>query len=140
MSPRHCQTGAITGITAALSESCLHLVEAVLTGTGTPVSFDVNYRPVRRAGPVLRDLARRADIVFVGRDEVQTLWGTATPESVRRPIPEPKLLAVKDGSVGATEFYGGQMTFVPANPVDVVEAVGGAGTLATTGDYAPADG
>jgi 2-dehydro-3-deoxygluconokinase len=69
--------------------------------------------------------------------------------------------------VGATEFSGEQATFVPATPVDVVEAVGAgdafaagylagllagepaaarlttghalaARTLATTGDYAPA--
>src|SRR4029079_4918149 len=48
----------ISGITAALSESCLRLLEAILDHPArTRVSFDVNYRPalwaVEQARPVL---------------------------------------------------------------------------------------
>ena len=73
---------------------------------------------------MLRDLARRADIVFVGRDEAETLWGTATPAAIRALLPEPAELVVKDGDVGATVFTGDAEVFVPAHRVDVVEAVG----------------
>lgn len=116
----------ITGITPALSPTCRDLTEAVL-GRAEPVSFDVNYRPglwpVAEAAPVLLELARQADLVFVGLDEAQLLWGTRTPRAVRDLIDVPRLV-VKDGAVGATEFEGGQEVFVPAPQVDVVEPVG----------------
>src|SRR5690606_39209321 len=86
----------ISGITPALSESCRELTEAVMEFEAT-VSFDVNYRPalwrdVGEAAGVLAALARRADIVFVGRDEAEELWGTATAEDVRDFLPEPRIL------------------------------------------------
>ncbi|MER6528593.1 sugar kinase [Streptomyces sp. NPDC001508] len=116
----------LTGITPALSPTCLDLTEAVLR-RAEQVSFDVNYRPglwpVAKAAPVLLGLARRADLVFVGLDEAQTLWGTRTPRAVRDLIDVPRLV-VKDGAVGATEFEGGREVFVPAPPVEVVEPVG----------------
>jgi len=92
------------------------------------LSFDVNHRaalwPASVAGPVLRELANRSDIVFVGLDEAQTLWGCEDPESVRALIPAPAHLVVKDGDVGATEFSTADAVFVPAIPTEVVEAVG----------------
>ncbi|GAB2969938.1 sugar kinase [Amycolatopsis acidiphila] len=116
----------LSGITPALSASCRALVEAALDRDG-PVSFDVNHRPAlwsaAAAGPVLLELANRADIVFVGQDEAQTLWDAATPEEVRKLISSARLV-VKDGADGATEFDGPQRTFAPAPPVDVVEVVG----------------
>ena len=63
----------VSGITAALSDSCRDLLEeviAVRARHGLPVSFDVNHRPAlwepAVAAPVLLDLARRCDLVFVG--------------------------------------------------------------------------
>ncbi|GIJ46546.1 carbohydrate kinase [Virgisporangium aliadipatigenens] len=121
----------LTGITPALSDSCRSLVETALHRRAVPgaaVSFDVNYRPALwspdTAAPVLRDLASRADLVLVGLDEAQALWGCATAEDVRALLPEPPTLVVKDGAVGATAFDAGGPTFVPANAVDVVEPVG----------------
>ena len=55
----------------------------------------------------LRTLADRADIVFVGLDEAQALWGCGTADDVRALIPDPARLVVKDGDVGATEFTPG---------------------------------
>ncbi len=75
----------LSGITAALSEDCLGLVrELTAPGAGRPlVSFDVNHRPGlwRDAdGPrVLLELARGADIVFVGDDEAREAWGCTAP-------------------------------------------------------------
>jgi 2-dehydro-3-deoxygluconokinase len=121
----------VSGITAALSASCRDLLEeviAVRARHGLPVSFDVNHRPAlwepADAAPVLLDLARRCDLVFVGRDEAQTLWGTATAADVRALIGAGNRLVVKDGDVGAHAFVGRREDFVPAHRVDVVEPVG----------------
>lgn len=119
----------LTGVTAALSPSCRALVEEALRGP-LPVSFDVNHRPALwppdTAPGVLRALADRADIVFVGLDEAQTLWGSALSgaEDVRALLPGPRLLVVKDGATGATVFDGGAAYTVPALRTDVVEPVG----------------
>ncbi|GAA2305871.1 sugar kinase [Streptomyces kunmingensis] len=122
----------LTGITPALSEGCAALVRTLMelaAETGTPVSFDVNYRPAlwgsrSEAAVTLSALARRADVVLVGRDEGEALWGTPTAEDIRDHLTPRGTLVVKDGSVGATEFDAGAREFVAAPAVDVVEAVG----------------
>jgi 2-dehydro-3-deoxygluconokinase len=121
----------LTGITPALSQSCTALVERALTDrpvSGARYSFDLNYRPAlwspEQAGPVLRALAARADTVFVGLDEAERLWGTRTADQVRELIPEPELLVVKDGPVGATSYGPAGITFVPSRAVEVAEPVG----------------
>ncbi|WP_020494893.1 sugar kinase [Sciscionella marina] len=128
----------LSGITPALSASCRALVEQVLAlpkREGREVCFDVNYRPalwpVAEAAPVLRELAARADVVFVGQDEAQTLWGLDTPEEVRELIPGPRRLVIKDGAIGASEFEGTRKTFVSARPVEVVEVVGAGDAFAS---------
>lgn len=118
----------ISGITPALSEGCRELTRAVLASESL-VSFDVNYRPAlwRDAGEaadVLADLSRRADIVFVGRDEAEELWGTTTAEDVRGFLPEPRILVVKDAAIEAVSFSDEGEVRVPSRRVDVVEPVG----------------
>jgi 2-dehydro-3-deoxygluconokinase len=121
----------LSGITPALSPSAARAIETVWERAhlrGIPVSFDVNHRPnlwsAERAAPVLRSLANRADIVFVGLDEAARLWGTTTPRDVRTLLPTAASLVVKDGAVGATVFDGDDEIFVPTPPVDVIEEVG----------------
>ncbi|EGX57702.1 PfkB-family carbohydrate kinase [Streptomyces zinciresistens K42] len=120
----------LTGITPALSASCRALVTAALAAERPyAVSFDVNHRaalwPGATAPDVLRELADRADIVLVGLDEAQTLWGGhLTPGAVRDRIPKPRVLVVKDGAHAATAFTGEEAVTVPAPRVAVVEAVG----------------
>ncbi|WP_406219527.1 PfkB family carbohydrate kinase [Streptomyces canus] len=101
----------LSGITAALSEGCLALLHALMApGEDRPlVSFDVNHRAGlwRDAeGPrVLLELARGADIVFVGEDEAEEAWGVSGgPSAIRAALPEPGVLVVKQGGVGATAF------------------------------------
>ncbi|GAB2724388.1 sugar kinase [Streptomyces bullii] len=100
----------LSGITAALSDDCFGLLwELTAPGPQRPlVSFDVNFRPGlwRDAdGPrVLLDLARRADLVFVGADEARAAWGLHDARAVRDALPEPELVVVKQGSSGATAF------------------------------------
>src|SRR5690554_6425446 len=121
----------VSGITPALSPSCSALIDAFfdrLDHKRTLVSFDVNYRTglwsVADAAPRLHRLAQRADIVFVGLDEAEALWGTTTPEEVRALLHAPDRLVIKDSDVGATEYSPDGETFVAALKVEVLEAVG----------------
>lgn len=125
----------LSGITPALSRSCLALTRAALDvtrradGPRPAVSFDVNYRPAlwdEPPGDLLRELADAADIVFTGLDEAAALWGAAVrePDDVRALLPNPRIVVVKNAARGATAFHGDAMTFVPALRVVVVEPVG----------------
>ncbi|MFD3614195.1 PfkB family carbohydrate kinase [Streptomyces sp. NPDC058676] len=104
----------LSGITAALSEGCLTLLrELTARRPGRPlVSFDVNHRAglwQDTEGPrVLLELARGADIVFVGEDEAEEAWGVkGGPPAIRSLLPEPAVLVVKEGARGATVFERG---------------------------------
>lgn len=123
----------LTGITPALSEPCRRLVARALDAESDTrpyaVSFDVNHRaalwPDGSAPTVLRELADRADIVFVGLDEAQALWGeNLTPGDVREHLPRPHILVVKDGANAATAFSDEGAATVPTPRTTVVEAVG----------------
>jgi len=121
----------VSGITPALSDSCNALVRAVLDRTHLTqkfVSFDVNFRPTlwpaSQAAPILKAYANDADIVFVGLDEAQELWGVESVSDVREILSEPRYLVVKDSDVDAVEFDQDKMSREFALSVDVVEKVG----------------
>ncbi|MEU9189055.1 sugar kinase [Streptomyces sp. NPDC048484] len=145
----------LSGITAALSDTCAGLLEALLAGRHNPtpsgqssdqssgrlsgqlVSFDVNHRSAlwqaggADAAVALLALARVADIVFVGRDEAEELWGTAAPDDVADLLGAAPVVVVKDAEHGATSYVGGVRTFVPSPPTRVVEAVGAGDAFAS---------
>jgi 2-dehydro-3-deoxygluconokinase len=131
----------LSGITPALSDSCLALVRALLEMPRGDrlISFDVNLRPALWAGRdpgLLAGLAARADIVLTGDDEARQVWGTGDPARLRALLPGPRTLVVKHGERGAT-LVEGEPLFAPALKVDVVEPVGAgdafaAGFLAAT--------
>ncbi|AJE87103.1 carbohydrate kinase [Streptomyces albus] len=132
----------LTGITAALSASCRALLgELTAPRPGRPlISFDVNHRPGLWRGPgegrVLRELAGGADLVFVGEDEAEEVWGVrGGPGAVRAALPEPPVLVVKQGARGATVFArppgedppyekADTVLFLPAPRVEVVATTG----------------
>lgn len=121
----------VSGITAAISATASAFLDALIArahAARVVVSFDVNHRaalwPREIAAPRLLALAARADLVFVGRDEAEVLWGTATAADIRDLLGDPAELVVKDGAVGATLFDAGGAHFAPALPVEVLEAVG----------------
>ncbi|QLD13332.1 sugar kinase [Microbacterium oleivorans] len=121
----------VSGITAALGGTAPAFLDRVVDrarAAGVLVSVDVNHRaPLWRADAAsepLLALARRADIVFVGRDEAETLWDAATADAARALLVAVPQLVVKDGAVGATLFAGDERVFEPALVVDVVEPVG----------------
>lgn len=123
----------LTGITPALSPSCHALVSRALDVPAAQrpyvVSFDVNHRaalwPDGTAPSVLRALADRADIVFVGLDEAQELWGAdLTVTGLRGLLPGPRILVVKDGARVASAVTADGVCTVPALRTAVVEPVG----------------
>lgn len=138
----------LTGITAAISSAGRALLDSLLaTPRQYTVSFDINHRPAlwsaAAAGPVLADLAGRADVVFVGLDEAERLWGLTKPADVRSLLAEPTDVVVKDGALPAHCLgRDGTQHTEPASPVEVVEPVGAgdafaAGYLAARRDGAP---
>ncbi|MGW1496695.1 sugar kinase [Streptomyces sp. NPDC002402] len=100
----------LSGITAALSGDCLALMrDLTARRAGRPlVSFDVNYRPglwdAHAGACVLLDLARGADIVFVGEDEAEAAWGVRGADAIREALPEPEVVVVKRGALGAVAY------------------------------------
>ncbi|MFJ8788749.1 sugar kinase [Streptomyces sp. NPDC102462] len=129
----------LSGVLPALSPTCAQLTRRIVLDRpwgDTPISFDVNHRPVlwerasgtadprERAAATLLDLAQHSDVVFVGRDEAAALWGTTDAKSVRALIDKPEHLVVKDAAVEAVSFTGTSTTRVPSRRVDVVDPVG----------------
>jgi 2-dehydro-3-deoxygluconokinase len=112
---------------------CARLLETLLAcrpTDGPLVSFDVNHRPAlwpngrAEAARRLLAFARTADIVFVGRDEAEELWGTARPDNIEGLFGSAPVVVVKDAERGATSYADGVRTFVPSLPIKVVEPVG----------------
>ncbi|MFF7873230.1 sugar kinase [Streptomyces californicus] len=131
----------LSGITAALSPDCLALLrELTAPRPGRPlVSFDVNHRPHLWRGraedaSVLLELARCADLVFVGEDEAEEAWGIVGAEAIRAALPEPSVLVVKRGSAGATVFA----SELRPGPRGAEAAAGTAAPAASTDTAAPA--
>ena len=126
----------LSGITAALSEDCMALLEALLDAPrgGRRVSFDVNWRPALWEGrdrAVLRRLADSADIVLVGKDEAEHAFGTTDEAELRRLLPGPEVLVVKNEATSAIALArGGARWEVPALRVEVVEPVGAGDSFA----------
>jgi 2-dehydro-3-deoxygluconokinase len=119
----------LTGITPALSPSCMHLCEEILIRNEkrSIISFDLNWRPSlwrEDASEILRRMAAKADVVFVGLDEANELWGTESPESVREFLPEPDVLIVKNGGHQAISFSDEGVCRSDAFEVQVVDVVG----------------
>ncbi|POX51514.1 carbohydrate kinase [Streptomyces sp. Ru71] len=129
----------LSGITAALSDDCRDLMRALTApGADRPlISFDVNHRPGLCRTPedarVLLELARRADIVFVGADEASDAWGLRSTAAIVDALPEPALVIVKLGKGGAIAFdkntdgmedADGTATLVRPPRVDVVATTG----------------
>ena len=120
-----------SGITAALSQTCRALMYRLLTerpGISGALSFDVNWR--EQLWPdgdprVVVDLANRADVVLVGADEARRVMGTDDPVELRRILPLPETIVVKDGGLRAmTVDRDGGTIEVPALRVEVLEPVG----------------
>jgi 2-dehydro-3-deoxygluconokinase len=122
----------LTGITAALSESCHELIDRLISAAndrGVTVSFDVNVRrgllDVRDPREVLGPLAARADLLFLSEDEAKLLFGGSDPGYVREARQDIRAATVvvhrAEGAFAVEETGVSEMA---AYPVDVVDTVG----------------
>lgn len=123
----------VTGITPMLSESAREAVHAAVDrakSAGVTVGFDINYRSAlgsaEVAGPVLRALAERADIVFGGSDEFGILYPSAsiTEASALLRAAGCETVVVKLGPDGAAVHQGDSVASAPGFVIDPVDTVG----------------
>jgi 2-dehydro-3-deoxygluconokinase len=123
----------VTGITAALSDSCRATVAEAMRlarKNGVKVSFDPNLRlkiwSIEQARPVLLDLARQSDIFLPGLDELKLLYQTEDWTEIIAKLRELEAISIVKG--GDNEAYvvdKQNVTAVPYYPVDrVVDTVG----------------
>lgn len=123
----------LTGITCAISPSASGLVDAILDRTThrARVSFDVNLRPTLWASTAdaarhLLGAARRADLVLLGDDEAETLFGTADERALATLIlvRDDQELVLKRGPGPATVLTTAGTVTEPALRTDVVDPTG----------------
>ncbi|WP_331772934.1 sugar kinase (plasmid) [Embleya sp. NBC_00888] len=133
----------LSGITPALSDSCLGLIRALLTAPrpGRTVSFDLNWRPALwhdRDPAILLDLCNAADLLFLGADEAEAAFGLGSNAAIRAAFPAPATVIVKNAEHHVTALNAdGTTVSEPALVVEVVEPTGAgdafaAGYLAAT--------
>jgi len=125
----------VTGITPALSETARQTVDQLLRGNYLR-SFDVNYRPGLWTSPelaadTLAGCVRASDIAFMGLDEANAAFNTATPAEIRATFPEPEYLVVKNDAHHVTAFHKGDAIEVPSLTVDVHEKIGAGDAFAS---------
>ncbi|AYF79288.1 sugar kinase [Nocardia yunnanensis] len=121
-----------TGITTALSPSATELTDALLTQPrrGRLLSFDLNYRPAlwaRRTESAADILARHiggSDVVFLGADEAEEVFGIGDADRLRAAFPQPRHLIVKNDRHSVTGFLGADRLEVPALTLEVTERIG----------------
>ncbi|WP_134699595.1 sugar kinase [Ammoniphilus sp. YIM 78166] len=124
----------ITGITPALSDSCLRTVQEAIRiarNYGLLITFDPNIRlklwSSEVARQVLVPLAATADIVMPGAEEAELLTGERQPEKMAQFFLErgSEAVVIKLGEKGAFFATRSQEGFIPAYRVEkIVDTVG----------------
>jgi 2-dehydro-3-deoxygluconokinase len=141
MGPEHLNEGYlaqakilhVTGITAALSESCrATVIEAMRLARkhGVKISFDPNLRlklwGIEEARPVLLAMAREADIFLPGLDELHLLYQTEDWTEIIAKLRELQAVSIVKGGDNETFVVDKEnVTAVPYFPVErIVDTVG----------------
>ncbi|NNC22783.1 sugar kinase [Salinisphaera sp. USBA-960] len=123
----------LTGITPALSASCLALVEKLIETArraGVTVSFDINYRGKLWSADEARRFCERwlaaVDILFVGHEEATALWPETDNETLieRWAMAGPAEVLFKRGGGQSSAVIDGQRFDAPAFEVSVVDTTG----------------
>lgn len=123
----------VTGITPLLSASARSAVHAAIDRArtaGVTMSLDINYRsalaPASAAGPVLREIAERADIVFGGEEEFSILFPGTTPAEAAARLRDAgcATTVVKLGPDGASAITETDVVDGPGFQIDPVDTVG----------------
>lgn len=125
----------LTGITAAVSESCYEIVtEAVRRARAANVrlSFDVNHRAklwsAETAGKKLRPLLAQADILFCKSNDARLLFGCeGTPREIMaglQKLSPAQAIYCTFGAEGAALLQQSEFVNQPAVPVQIVDRIG----------------
>ena len=131
----------LTGITPALSDSCLGVVsEAVRLARehSTPVCFDVNYREglwsADLARTTLTPLIQEAEILICGQDDASRVFGCGgdAGEVARnlRQLSQAGLVVISRESEGVLAWDGKSFYEQSALPVRIVDPIGAGDALA----------
>jgi 2-dehydro-3-deoxygluconokinase len=135
----------LTGITGALSPACadfLPWAAATARDAGVRVSYDVNYRS-RLWEPSAAQAATEAllplvDVLFVGHDEANALWGWETDTALEQLSKVgPSEVILKLGADGCAAVINGEQLTSPGFPARQLDPIGAgdafdAGYLAAT--------
>jgi len=118
----------VTGITPLLSDTARAAVGAAVErahDAGVAVSFDVNYRSALAsptvAGPILREIAERATIVFGGTEEFALMTPDAAESLLAEGVAQ---VVVKRGPDGAAVFTAHGAAEAPGFAIDPLDTVG----------------
>lgn len=124
----------LTGITAALGvgpQAAIRRIRAWAAEHGVPVSFDPNYRSSLWSRDVAREtmlpMLAGLDLLLLGDEEAQLLFGTDDPEEVFNSASQAgvRLCVLKCGARGAyIRDESGMLLHAPALPVRSVDPVG----------------
>jgi 2-dehydro-3-deoxygluconokinase len=123
----------LTGITPALSADCRAFVlwaAEQARASGVRVSFDVNYRSKLWSTTDAKEFAEEVlplvDLLFVGDQEAQALWGRDDKEFARE-LAEgagPQEVVLKRGAEGSLVLVEDEIMEQPAFPVAEVDPIG----------------
>ncbi|GAA1231906.1 2-dehydro-3-deoxygluconokinase [Microbacterium phyllosphaerae] len=123
----------ITGITPLLSDTARDAVHAAIDrarASGAIVTFDINYRSAlaspEAAGPVLRELAERSDIVFGGEEEFAILYSATSVAVAAARLRDAgcATTVVKLGPAGAAVITADSLVEAGGFPIEPVDTVG----------------
>ena len=124
----------MSGITPVLSESCLEMTKAAFAlakEKGVAISFDPNIRRKLWHGqdyaPFIRELTQQSEIVLLGLDEAEALFGLRDPDAIFDLLfcdGCAQYVAIKDGGNGAWVADKTTREKLPPYPCKPIEPIG----------------
>ena len=124
----------MSGITPVLSESCLEMTKAAFAlakEKGVAISFDPNIRRKLWHGqdyaPLIRELTQQSEIVLLGLDEAEALFGLRDPDAIFDLLFRDgcaQYVAIKDGDNGAWVADKTTREKLPPYPCKPIEPIG----------------
>lgn len=124
----------MSGITPVLSESCLEMTKAAFAlakEKGVAISFDPNIRRKLWHGqdyaPFIRELTQQSEIVLLGLDEAEALFGLRDPDAIFDLLFRDgcaQYVAIKDGGNGAWVADKTTREKLPPYPCKPIEPIG----------------
>lgn len=123
----------ITGITPALSASCIATIQAcieIANKAGVQISFDPNLRlklwPAAKAKEVFLDIIPHVQLVLASEEEATLITNETDPQRAAQKILQmgPAQVVIKQGAQGALGVTANESIEAPALKVETVETVG----------------